>query len=218
MSSSNKPPSQVNDLDLAFRRTWDRAEYEQRMKDRQKSEEDRRWDSDDSDDDKPKALLKGREYKIDLTSKLGKSVVLTDKDAITGAGYYCKTCDCTLKDSLTYMDHINGRKHQRNLGMSMKVERSSNDQVKARLAALAKRKNEDYDDSRPKTGQVGAHVDKKGRQDDDKQDSKPASKPKAAAAAAAAAPPSQPEEEEDSGMDPELARMMGFSGFGSSKK
>ncbi len=47
-----------------------------------------------------------------------------------------------VKDSINFLDHINGKKHQRNLGMSMRVERSSLEQVKARFASN-KKKNED---------------------------------------------------------------------------
>lgn len=45
------------------------------------------------------------------------------------AGYYCSVCDCILRDSQSYLDHINGKWHNRALGMSMRVERSTVDQV-----------------------------------------------------------------------------------------
>ena len=41
------------------------------------------------------------------------------------AGYYCSVCECILRDSQSYLDHINGKYHNRALGMSMRVERST---------------------------------------------------------------------------------------------
>lgn len=36
---------------------------------------------------------------------------------------------------MTWLDHLNGKKHQRNLGMSMRVENVGVETVKAKLAA-----------------------------------------------------------------------------------
>jgi U4/U6.U5 tri-snRNP component SNU23 len=94
------------------RRKWDKKEFERKALDR---------------------ILKTREFKVDLDSKLGKSMVINK--TTTGSqsgGYFCNVCDCVVKDSINFLDHINGKKHQRNLGMSMKVERSSLDQVSRR--------------------------------------------------------------------------------------
>ena len=40
-------------------------------------------------------------------------------------------CDCVLRDSQSYLDHINGKYHNRALGMSMNVERSTTEQVRS---------------------------------------------------------------------------------------
>lgn len=112
-------------------------------------------------------MLKARDYRPDLDSRLGKTVMVAGaRDA--ASGYHCKVCDCVLKDSKTYLDHINGRKRafgcgvggggvaygrvrssslpildaahadQKALGFQMQVERHSADDVKARLAAKKK--------------------------------------------------------------------------------
>lgn len=93
-----------------------------------------------------RAFLKARANKVDLESKLGKTEVISSsvdisdgvKKSATGLGWHCRVCDCYLKDSLTYLDHINGKKHQRNLGYSMRTAKSTASEVVSKLDELAK--------------------------------------------------------------------------------
>lgn len=111
------------------RRKWDKDEYERIAAERLRDDSE----SDDDTSSKTPAqreYLKQRDYKVDLESRLGKSVVINKSTPNSqSGGYYCNVCDCVVKDSINFLDHINGKKHQRNLGMSMRVERSTLDQV-----------------------------------------------------------------------------------------
>eukprot|EP00297_Palpitomonas_bilix_P019030 CAMPEP_0113890320 /NCGR_PEP_ID=MMETSP0780_2-20120614/14066_1 /TAXON_ID=652834 /ORGANISM="Palpitomonas bilix" /LENGTH=142 /DNA_ID=CAMNT_0000879675 /DNA_START=131 /DNA_END=559 /DNA_ORIENTATION=+ /assembly_acc=CAM_ASM_000599 len=88
-----------------------------------------------------RTALKRREGALGLDDNLGKTQVV---NALAGAqgqgGYYCDVCDCAIKDSQAWLDHINGKKHNRNLGMNMRAERASVDSVKRKLEALRQAK------------------------------------------------------------------------------
>ncbi|KAJ7369666.1 zinc finger, matrin-type 2 [Desmophyllum pertusum] len=200
-----------------FRRTWDREEYEKKAKERTDELEDDE-ESDDDDDEsgskrRPSApvkreLLKRREYAVDLEANLGKSVVITKTTPLSHTGgYYCNVCDCVVKDSVNFLDHINGKKHQRNLGMSMRVERSSLDQVKRRFESN-KRKREEEKQKKGKEYDLEERMAVLREEEEQrKQQRKVARKEKKQTPAVG-----------DGEIDPDLAAMMGFAGFGTSKK
>ncbi len=209
-----------------------------------------------------RAFLKSRTQKVDLEGKLGTSEIidpaaasatksnLTDNDVLKpssgvskcsdGVGWHCRVCDCFLKDSLTYLDHINGRKHQRYLGYSMRVEKSTTEEVSGVLKGLAEKKREregknagnesaiDFEDvvrqkdeealkrkaerarkreerKRRERGELQEEVIVQDRNNDSEKN--PADEGE-----------EDEEDVEEEGMNPDLAAMMGFSGFGGSRK
>ncbi|KAJ1674445.1 U4/U6.U5 snRNP associated protein [Spiromyces aspiralis] len=153
--SERKSAYGANAQAVSFRKTWDREEYEKRAKERERLE----WEQQEDEERRQKGLppkkrhryepvperglLQARTTKVNLAGMLGKTqVVQASSVASRQPGFYCRVCDCTVKDSVAYLDHINGKKHQRNLEMSMRVKRDTIDDVKSKLEALKKRKEQ----------------------------------------------------------------------------
>jgi U4/U6.U5 tri-snRNP component SNU23 len=162
-------------------------------------------------------------------------------------------CDCFLKDSLTYLDHINGKKHQRYLGYSMRVEKSTTEEVNGVLSRLAEKKREregggsgvhgggalaleealdfeevvrrkDDEALRRKAERARRREERKRKERDEGNGPLLLDAAEDKNAEEIGAPvgdePVKDEDEEDEvgGIHPDIAAMMGFSGFGGSKK
>lgn len=222
------------------RRKWDVETYEQRAKERQAredaeptKEEPPAADSNDNNNKQEfqaapagaagpegskRAFLRARQEAIDLESKVGTSEMVSSDNAVvkTGIGWHCKVCDCFLKDSHTYLDHINGKKHQRKLGFTMRVERSTKDQVLDRLKVITqtKQQNElgneeivDFDELiKNKDEALEREREEKKRKRKEKKALEKRTEEEDA------------DEVEVEGIDPAMAAMMGFSGFGGGNK
>ena len=80
-----------------------------------------------------------RDFKKDLESKVG-TVTLVNPNTGEGSGFRCKETGVILHDSLSYLDHINSKKTQRERGISIHAERSTVEQVRNRFALHKKRK------------------------------------------------------------------------------
>ncbi|XP_076344835.1 zinc finger matrin-type protein 2 isoform X2 [Tachypleus tridentatus] len=187
------------------RRKWDLKEFEDLAQKRIQEELDDDIVGLEKTPPVKRELLKPRDYKVDLDSKLGKTTVITKTTPPSqSGGYYCNVCDCVVKDSINFLDHINGKKHQRNLGMSMRVERSSLDQVKKRFELNKKKmeeKSKDYDLEQ----RIQELREEEERLKEYRKEKRRDRKRKI-------------QESGEQDVDPDVAAMMGFSGFGSLKK
>ncbi|KAL0412925.1 UNVERIFIED_CONTAM: Zinc finger matrin-type protein 2 [Sesamum radiatum] len=188
-------------VDNTFRRKFDREEYLQRAREREEKEAERSKSKSRGPPVQRKPL-KHRDYEVDLESRLGKTQVVTPIAPLSQqAGYYCSVCECVVKDSANYLDHINGKKHQRALGMSMRAERATLEQVQRRFEVLKKRKDtggfteQDFDERILKQQQE--EEERKRQRREKKKEKK---KEKVA--------------EEEPEVDPDVAAMMGFGGSG----
>nr|AHZ63131.1 zinc finger matrin-type protein 2-like protein [Mesobuthus gibbosus] len=197
MATTSKPED--------HRKKWDRDEFERLAHERILEEYELEKKAKDKQPPIRREYLKPRDYRVDLESKLGKTTVITKTTPASQAGgYYCNVCDCVVKDSINFLDHINGKKHQRNLGMSMRVERSTLEQVKKRFEMNRKKldeKKKEYDFEQ----RMQELRDEEEKLKEYRRERRKERKRKC-------------QDSRDDDIDPEMAAIMGFSEFGSSKK
>mmetsp|Transcript_6606 Transcript_6606/g.15159 ORF Transcript_6606/g.15159 Transcript_6606/m.15159 type:complete len:235 (+) Transcript_6606:45-749(+) len=214
----------------AQRRTWDVEEYERRARERAENGEvavegdvdsrplrareefQRAGEEMQGPEGSSRAFVQARKTNLNLTSAIGKTQIIADSGIRQkGGGWYCDVCECLLKDSSNYLDHINGKKHQRALGYSMRVERSTVDQVVGRLDANRKRKEEEDSGKQGPTAMEAyeARMAKAAAEEE---------RAKRARREQKIQKKKEAEALEFEGMDPEMMAAMGFAGFGGSAK
>ena len=159
-----------------------------------------------------RAFLNARKSKVDLDSGVGK-IKRTQDGKMRDGGYYCEVCECVLKDSVAYLDHINGKKHQRKLGFSMRVASSTVGDVKARFAQR-KRAATDASPALDASAAFAARVAQAEREEELERQEKRAAKKRRKEDAKKATEGTDAVQ----AVDEDMIAMMGFSGFGSSKK
>lgn len=133
------------------RRKWDVEEYTQKARERDREERERAEENEErarkglkpikrkwrEELPTPTQTMQEREKDLELRKNEGKTLIVENTTSTGvrkgGAGFYCETCNRTFKDSIAYLDHVNGRLHLRKIGQTTQVARSTLDQVRARL-------------------------------------------------------------------------------------
>ncbi|KAL6759370.1 hypothetical protein V8C86DRAFT_2574448 [Haematococcus lacustris] len=220
---NSKPASGV---DNTSRRIWDKDDFRKKAEEREaKASKEEKEDS-AYEARKRKRLerdplhqgliverthLKQRDYQIDLAARLGKTqVVGLNMPLSQQAGYFCSVCDCILRDSQSYLDHINGKWHNRALGMTMRVEKSTVDQVRRKLEEVKERKNQPAQDDYLPEGIDRRIMEAEAAEAKAKEEKRLRKLEKKAK--------EDQQDEDDAGGDADMMALMGFGGFGGGKK
>lgn len=65
-----------------------------------------------------------------------RRIVTNSSSKSSQGGFYCEPCDILLRDSAAYLDHVNGKTHNKVCGMNMNVEQVSVDRVIAKMKMI----------------------------------------------------------------------------------
>ena len=106
----------------AFRKSWDKEAFEikakARLDEELKLEEEREANIQAPQPIVQRAPLQRREQDLQLTKFVNTRQMVTLGQAANGemtGVYYCKVCECHLRDSANYLLHINGAERDPNL-------------------------------------------------------------------------------------------------------
>ncbi|KAL5528588.1 SNU23 [Sanghuangporus sanghuang] len=211
--------------DTNFRRKWDKEEYAEKARQRDAEEKERMQENEErlktgkkprkgakKDVPTPTELMKLRDYDLELEKNLNKTIVVANPSGRGPGqpGFFCEKCNRTYRDTAAYLDHINSRAHLRMLGQKTQIERSTVEQVRERIAFLREQRREaskakEFDFNK-RLAEVKAKADAERAA---KKAQKKAEKEKARMELLKDVTVQQ---------DDDMAQMMGFAGFGSSKK
>lgn len=104
-------------VDVLGRRIYDKEKYAKMAAERGDEYVDDSKTQHDIIPAEERGFLQRRSEDLNIDAEAGKRkmVTATTMKKMQG-GFWCTVCECMLKDSIAWLDHINGRRHNRLLG------------------------------------------------------------------------------------------------------
>lgn len=143
--------------DTDFRKTYDREKYAALAKEREEREraegkaryeakqEGRSYRRRAATPEDLK-MTEARTARVDVASLVGKTMLVPAGSGVgkrgKSAGFYCEPCDITLRDSPSWIEHLNSKQHLSNTGQSIEVKKATLEDVRERLRYLNRKRKE----------------------------------------------------------------------------
>lgn len=142
--------------DTDFRKKYDRSEYAQKAAEKEASEKEEsklRYEAKLAGKKYYKPLTgeesqtEARKQRLDVSANVGKVSLMPAGAAMgkhgKGAGFYCEACNKTYKDNLQWVDHINSMEHLRAIGEDGSVRKATAEDVRRRIDEIWERMQEE---------------------------------------------------------------------------
>lgn len=191
----------MSDKNSFGRRTWDREEYAKQAQLRREQQQNKTIEAVEGHKSISRDALN---FNTDLNKRqvIASNVVSTRGKSF---GFYCEVCDLTFKDNLKYVDHLNSKPHLIRSGELNKEVDVSLDEVKQRYEMLVKKVDEMMNES--EKYDIKKRIAKRQTFEEELKQKKLAKKNS-----------KKKQETVDDSQDDEMTKLMGFGGFGSTKK
>lgn len=143
--------------DTDFRKTYDREKYAALAKEheeRERAEGKARYEAKQegrsyrrrASTPEDLKMTEARTARVDVASLVGKTMLVPAGSGVgkrgKSAGFYCEACDITLRDSPSWIEHLNSKQHLSNTGQSIEVKKATLQDVRERLRYLNRKRKE----------------------------------------------------------------------------
>lgn len=176
-----------------------------------------------SDDDDVSNMSGPRSINMDFYSDLNRQTLVPGNAAVgkrgKGAGLYCEACNLTFKDSIQYLDHLNSKQHLYNSTGETDIDKLNSkitvEDVRKRLKYLKKKMEIEAKESGEQFD-LNKRIENR-KKWEEQQTIKKKQKKKAIQKEKRERLLKKRKREEEGNGNPNIASMMGFAGFGSTK-